>query len=118
MAKIIQFYNPFLPWVWHQPEQYYRAGKVLFMKRNWAFKRTPKYAVQYGKEQWRDKRYQVSLDFECILEFVFVCLGGISIGYSILNSNFGVLVILIPYTAAYAFVFSLTILQSRQEQRA
>ena len=93
------------------------AGKALLTRRNWAFKRTPKYAVQHGKEQWRDKRYQVSLDFECILELVFVCLGGISIGYAILNSNYGVLAILIPFTAAYAFVFSLTILQSRQEQR-
>jgi len=92
------------------------AGKALLTKRNWAFERTPKYAVQYGKEQWRDKRYQVSLDFVCILELVFVCLGGISIGYSILSSNFGVLVILFPFTAAYAFVFSLTILQSRPEQ--
>ena len=73
--------------------------------------------MQHGKEQWRDKRYQVSLDFECILELLFVCLGGISIGYAILNSNYGVLAILIPFTAAYAFVFSLTILQSRQEQR-
>jgi len=94
------------------------AGKALLTKKNWAFKRTPKYAVQYGKEQWRDKRYQVSLDFVCILEMIFVCLGGISIGYSILNSNYGVLVILIPFTAAYAFVFSLTILQSRPEQGA
>jgi hypothetical protein len=94
------------------------AGKALLTRRNWAFKRTPKYAVQNKKEQWRDKRYQVSLDFVSILELVFVCLGGISIGYSIWSSNIGVLLILIPFTAAYAFVFSLTILQSRPEHGA
>jgi hypothetical protein len=92
------------------------AGKALLTNKSWTFRRTPKYAIVYGKEKWSDKRYQVSLDFVSLIELVFVCLGGFSIGYSIWNSNFGILVILIPYTAAYAFVFSLTLLQSRREQ--
>ena len=90
------------------------AGKALLTNRDWAFKRTPKYAVRYGKEKWRNKSYQVSLDFVCVLELVFVCLGGVSIASSIWSSNFGALLILIPFTAAYTFVFFLTILQSRQ----
>jgi len=94
------------------------AGKALLTNRDWEFKRTPKYDIRYKKEKWRNKSYQVSLDLECILELVFVCLGGISIGYSIWNTNFGALLILIPFTAAYTFVFTLTILQSRQEQGA
>lgn len=94
------------------------AGKGLLTNKNWAFKRTPKYAIQQSKERWRDKRYQVSLDIVSLFELITVCLGGVSIGYSIWNSNFGILLILVPYTAAYAFVFSLTILQSRQEQEA
>lgn len=94
------------------------AGKALLTNKNWAFERTPKYAIQYGKEKWSDKRYQVSPDFVSLVELIFVCLGGISIGYAILHSNFGILIILVPYTAAYAFVFLLTILQSREEREA
>lgn len=91
------------------------AGKALFTNRHWVFKRTPKYAIQQDKGDWRDKRYQVSLDFVCYLEVAFVCLGGISIGYSIWNSNLGVLLILVPFTTAYAFVSTLTILESRPD---
>jgi cellulose synthase/poly-beta-1,6-N-acetylglucosamine synthase-like glycosyltransferase len=94
------------------------AGKALFTNRSWVFKRTPKYAIQRDKGDWRDKRYQVSLDFECFLEVAFVCLGGISIGFSIWNSNLGVLLILIPFTSAYAFVSALTILESRPDGAA
>lgn len=90
------------------------AGKALFTNRTWAFKRTPKYAVLYRKDNWRDKGYQVSLDIVCLVELAFICLGLSSIGYSISDSNFGVLLILIPFTVAYTFVFSLTILQSRR----
>jgi len=89
------------------------AGKALLTNRNWVFKRTPKYAVQYGNEKWRDKRYQVSLDFVCFLELAFVCLGVGAIADAVWHSNFGVLLILVPFTAAYAFVSTLTILQSR-----
>lgn len=89
------------------------AGKALLTNRNWAFKRTPKYAVQFGKEDWRNKKYQVPLDFECFLELASVCLGGIAMGFAIWHSNFGVLLILVPYTAAYAFVFWLTVKQSQ-----
>ena len=89
------------------------AGKALFTNRAWDFKRTPKYAVLYRKDSWRDKGYQVSLDTVCLVELAFICLGLASIGYSIWNSNFGVLLILIPFTVAYTFVFSFTVLQSR-----
>jgi hypothetical protein len=91
------------------------AAKALLMNRDWSFKRTPKYAIQFGDEKWRDKRYQVSLDFVSLVELAFVCLGMLAIGYSIWNSNYGILVILIPFTAAYTFVCSLTIMQSGQE---
>jgi hypothetical protein len=93
------------------------VGKALLTNKQWEFKRTPKYAIQFGKETWQDKGYQVPLDLVSLLEFVLVCLGIISIILSIWDSNFGILVILVPYTVAYAFVFALTILQSREEQK-
>jgi cellulose synthase/poly-beta-1,6-N-acetylglucosamine synthase-like glycosyltransferase len=94
------------------------AGKALLTNRNFAFKRTPKYAVQHDLDEWRDKRYQVPLDLVSLLELFFVILGSISIGYSILDVNLGVLIILIPFTSAYIFVFFLTLLQSRPERAA
>jgi cellulose synthase/poly-beta-1,6-N-acetylglucosamine synthase-like glycosyltransferase len=94
------------------------AGKALFTNRNWVFQRTPKYALQRDKGDWRGKRYQVSIDFVWFLEVAFVCLGGISIGFSIWNSNLGVLFILVPFTTAYAFVSVLTVLESRPDGAA
>jgi cellulose synthase/poly-beta-1,6-N-acetylglucosamine synthase-like glycosyltransferase len=93
------------------------AGKALLTDRNWAFQRTPKYAIDRGQRDWRQKRYQVPLDFVCILELCFMGLGAVSSGYALSRSDFGVLLILIPFTAAYAFVSTLTILQSRGEAR-
>jgi cellulose synthase/poly-beta-1,6-N-acetylglucosamine synthase-like glycosyltransferase len=90
------------------------AGKALFTNRNWAFKRTPKYAIQHENEGWSSKRYQVSLDYVCLLELILVCLGVSAIGYAVWRSNFGALLVLVPFTAAYAFVSTLTILQSRR----
>jgi cellulose synthase/poly-beta-1,6-N-acetylglucosamine synthase-like glycosyltransferase len=91
------------------------AGKALFTNRNWAFKRTPKYAIHHDDEKWRSKRYQVSLDYVCLLELILVCLGASAISYAIWRANFGVLLVLVPFTAAYAFVSTLTILQSMRE---
>lgn len=92
------------------------AGKALFSDRVWDFTRTPKYAVLEKKQEWKNKKYQVPLDFTWVLELALVCLGGFSIGTGISNLNYGALVILIPYTVAYLFVFSLTVFQSRKEK--
>jgi cellulose synthase/poly-beta-1,6-N-acetylglucosamine synthase-like glycosyltransferase len=92
------------------------AGKALLTNRDWAFKRTPKYAVETGNQEWRSKRYQVPLDRTAILELLLVLLGGIAMIFAISRSNFVVLLILIPYTLAYAFVFFLTVWQSQQER--
>ena len=93
------------------------AGKALLTNRNWAFKRTPKYAIQHHQEEWQNRKYQVPLDFVCFLELALVCLGMIAMGDAAWRSNFGVWLILVPYTIAYAFVSLLTIRQSRQEKR-
>ncbi len=91
------------------------AGKALLSNRNWAFKRTPKYALRDDQDAWQDKRYQVPLDFVSFLEVALVCLGILSIGDAIRRSTYPVLVILIPYTAAFAYVAALSLRQSRQE---
>ena len=94
------------------------AGKALLTNRTWTFKRTPKYAIQSDNDGWQNKRYQVSVDYVCLLELALVCLGTSAISYAIWRSNFGVLLVLVPFTAAYAFVSILTILQSRREAGA
>ena len=92
------------------------AGKALLTNRNWAFARTPKYATMQNEGEWKTKKYQTPLNFVWALELALVIFGGITIGFSIWHSNFGILLFLVPYTAAYTFVFSLTILQSRKEK--
>ena len=94
------------------------AGKGLLTNRNWAFARTPKYATMQNEGEWRTKKYQTPLDFVWVLELALIVLGGITIGFAVRHSNFGILLFLAPYTAAYAFVFSLTIIQSRKERVA
>ena len=92
------------------------AGKALFTNRHWAFKRTPKYAVEHIGQEWQSKKYQVPIDFVAYMELMLVCLGCVAIAYAVWHSSFGVLIILVPFTAAYAFVSLLTIRQSRQER--
>jgi cellulose synthase/poly-beta-1,6-N-acetylglucosamine synthase-like glycosyltransferase len=91
------------------------AGKALLTDRDWVFKRTPKYAVETGADEWRSRRYQVPLDRMAVLELMLVILGGTAMVFAISRSNFVVLLILIPYTLAYAFVLFLTVWQSQQE---
>jgi hypothetical protein len=88
------------------------AAKALLSNRTWAFRRTPKYALA-RREGWKQKSYQVPLDFTCLLELALVCLGGAAIGFAAGRANFTALGVLTPYTLAYAFVFLLTIRQSR-----
>ena len=90
------------------------AGKALLTNRNWEFSRTPKYAELHSGNEWKRKEYQVSLDFVWVLELAMICLGGITIGFAAWHANLGVILFLIPYVAAYTFVFSLTIIQSRK----
>ncbi len=94
------------------------AGKALLTNRDWAFRRTPKYAIRHSQEGWREKRYQVPLDSVCFLELACVGLGAFAIGDAVSDANYGVLVILVPYVAAYLFVALLTIRQSRRGQGA
>jgi len=44
------------------------AGKALFTNRHWAFKRTPKYAVEHIGQEWQSKKYQVPIDFVAYME--------------------------------------------------
>ena len=92
------------------------AGKALLTNRDWVFKRTPKYAVESGRDEWRSRRYQVPLDLTAIMELLLVLLGGIAMVFAISRSNYVVLLILVPYTLAYAFVFAMTVWQSQQEK--
>ena len=91
------------------------AGKGLLTRRRWDFIRTPKYADLHQGQQIRQKKYQVPLDSTWALELGMTLLGAASVRAAILSNNFGALGILIPYTAAYLFVFLLTLFQSRRE---
>ena len=90
------------------------AARALFTNRSYSFERTPKYGIKQKEGDWRNKKYQVQLDFVVLLELFFVALGVFSISTAVWNSNYGILMILVPYTTAYAFVVTLTISQSRK----
>jgi cellulose synthase/poly-beta-1,6-N-acetylglucosamine synthase-like glycosyltransferase len=89
------------------------AIKALLTKRVWEFKRTPKYAVLNSKAGWQNRRYQIPLDFVFLLEIGAVFLGITAIVFAFLRAQYGVLILLVPYTTAYVFITSLTLMESR-----
>jgi cellulose synthase/poly-beta-1,6-N-acetylglucosamine synthase-like glycosyltransferase len=89
------------------------AIKALLTNRQWEFKRTPKYASMKDKQEWRDHSYQVPLDFVFLLEICSVILGLIAISMAFMQGQYFILIILVPYTLAYAFIAYLTLIQSQ-----
>jgi cellulose synthase/poly-beta-1,6-N-acetylglucosamine synthase-like glycosyltransferase len=92
------------------------AAKALFTNRIWSFVRTPKYADLKNKQDWQMRKYQIPLESVWILELAFIILGALAIVVAIQHSIIAPLLILAPFTLGYAFVFLLTILQSRGEK--
>lgn len=89
------------------------AIKALLTNRQWEFKRTPKYASMKDKQGWREHSYQVPLDFVFLLEICSVILGLIAISMALMQGQYFILIILIPYTVAYTFIAFLTFTQSQ-----
>ena len=50
------------------------AMKAFIFKDSGSFKRTPKYAIMESDGTWRDKKYQVPVDFASIVEAFSVCI--------------------------------------------
>jgi hypothetical protein len=94
------------------------AGKALLTNRSFGFQRTPKYAHLRAKDEWRKLTYQVSFDGTWALELAAVCLGIAAVSFAVWRASYATLLILIPYTAAYAFVCLLTVRQSRRAEAA
>ena len=65
------------------------------------------------KQEWRDHSYQVPLDFVFLLEICSVILGLIAISMAFMQGQYFILIILVPYTLAYAFIAYLTLIQSQ-----
>ena len=89
------------------------AIKALLTNRIWEFKRTPKYASLNSKAGWQNRRYQIPLDLEFVLEVAAVCLGVAAVIFAVRQGQYGVLLLLIPYTIAYAFIGVYTLKESR-----
>ena len=89
------------------------ACKALFSNRSWEFTRTPKYAHLQNKHDWRLRKYQIPVDLIWMWEMVLAMLGLWAIGTAIRQTNLAVLLILVPFTASYGFIMTLSILQSR-----
>jgi cellulose synthase/poly-beta-1,6-N-acetylglucosamine synthase-like glycosyltransferase len=88
--------------------------KGLFSKRSWEFVRTPKYANLENSTGWQKRKYQTPFKPVWAVEFIFVVMGLAAITYAIVQKNMSGLPVLIPFTTAYLFIFTQTILQSRR----
>ena len=96
----------------------WEIAKGVLTKRSWEFARTPKYADLDEKTGWQNKKYQAQRNPIWLLEFIFSFVGIICIGFAIAHANFGALLVLVPFTTAYCFVFMQTIRQSRSPKAA
>ncbi len=90
------------------------SGKALLTSREWEFTRTPKYASSNAASDWRSKIYQVPLDPGWLAEVLVVTLGIAAIAHAVSDSATVSLILLVPYTGAYAFILAMTALQSRR----
>jgi cellulose synthase/poly-beta-1,6-N-acetylglucosamine synthase-like glycosyltransferase len=88
------------------------AGQALFSDRAYEWTRTPKYADLQNAEGWRTKKYQIASNYVWLLELAFAGFGTLACALAIRNTNFTVLLILVPFTVAYAFVSLLSFRQS------
>ena len=87
------------------------ASRALFSDRAWEWTRTPKYADLQNVSNMRAKKYQIASNNVWLLELAFAGIGILASSYAIKTLNFSVLLILIPFTIAYALVSLLTVQQ-------
>jgi cellulose synthase/poly-beta-1,6-N-acetylglucosamine synthase-like glycosyltransferase len=92
------------------------VGRALFTNRPGYWARTPKYAELQNQRGWKQSRYQIPLDLLWIWELAFVVVGMGSIRAAVRYSDFSLLLILVPFTASYAFVLLFSVLQSRKSR--
>jgi cellulose synthase/poly-beta-1,6-N-acetylglucosamine synthase-like glycosyltransferase len=90
------------------------AMRAFFTRRAWEWTRTPKNADMPNKHETKQSKYQLPVDLLWVWELVFVLLGLWAIGDSIRTATFSGLLILIPFTLSYGFVFLFSILQNRK----
>ncbi len=85
------------------------AGKALFTDRAWEWTRTPKYADLKDLASVQTKKYHSASNHVWLLELAFAAMGVLASIYAIRTLNFSVLMILVPFTLAYALVSLLSI---------
>ncbi|MDG6923555.1 MAG: glycosyltransferase [Nitrososphaerota archaeon] len=93
------------------------AMKAFFLKDSGAFRRTPKYAIMESDGTWRDKKYQVPIDFTSFVEAFSIFFAASGIMMAIHFRNWGLIFILGLYCAAFTFVFLTTLVQSGEEKK-
>jgi cellulose synthase/poly-beta-1,6-N-acetylglucosamine synthase-like glycosyltransferase len=92
------------------------AFKAFFLRSSGSFKRTPKYAITGDNDTWRDKKYQVPVDFTSVVELASISFAAFAIARAIYFANYGLIFILGIYCSAFAFVFLTTLFQSGKEK--
>jgi len=93
------------------------AAKALLLKDSGVFKRTPKYAVVGREGSWRDKKYQVPIDWAAVAEALCIVLAAVAMLRAVHFANYGILMILGVYAVSYSFVLVTSTRQSGRETR-
>jgi cellulose synthase/poly-beta-1,6-N-acetylglucosamine synthase-like glycosyltransferase len=92
------------------------AMKAFLLRDSGSFRRTPKYAIMESDGSWRDKKYQVPLDFTSFVEAFSIFFAISAIAMAIHFHNYGLVFILGVYCTAFLFVFLTTLVQSGEEK--
>jgi hypothetical protein len=89
-------------------------GKALLTTREWGLTDTPKDPSLKDLEDWHSKIYSVSLDLRWVAGVLLLSIGFAAIIHPVSDSAAVSLVLLVPCTAAYAFILAMTALESRR----
>lgn len=94
------------------------VAQGLFASSPGVFSRTPKYRIERSADTWRDKKYQIRVNRVVLLEIGAGALGLVSMAKAYLNTNLGIIPILLLYTLAYLYIARITMGEAAPRKRA
>ncbi len=93
-----------------------RATLHIFISKDAAFERTPKYGVTSSQKNWDTRRYSVKIDYIVIFEILFALFNIWTMKLSWQQHNWLIMVYTGIYTLGLLFTSGFTIIQSFQKQ--
>jgi cellulose synthase/poly-beta-1,6-N-acetylglucosamine synthase-like glycosyltransferase len=88
-----------------------RAAVQVWFNRKGVFERTPKYGITHSKQNWRDVRYRVKLDFLVWFELALALFNLWTVWLSWRMSNWLVMIYAMIFVIGLCFTSGLTLMQ-------